>query len=117
MTNHTNPAPQDEDLISQKRNILMDMLYGILNSPRKESSAELWKLYIDAALDRLDAAHDRALKERLLAEGPKDHNCNDEVHPASLQWTREHKISVDSWNQNNDQWRSAIGRVFGGKDD
>lgn len=40
--------------ISSKRNILMDMIKAVLESPRKESSVELWKLHIDAALDRLD---------------------------------------------------------------
>jgi hypothetical protein len=40
--------------VTLKRTILMDMIGAILDSPRKESSTELWKLYIDAALDQLD---------------------------------------------------------------
>lgn len=112
MTNQSNPSSQD-DLVDQKRSILMDMLSGVLNSPRKESSVELWKLHIDAALDRLDAAHNSALKERLLAEGPKDKPV-DWQNTATPQ-TIAKQSEAYGHNDSNEKWRSAINRVFGGE--
>lgn len=41
------------DLLSQQRNILMDLLSCCMSAG---SNVELWKLHIDAAIDRLNAA-------------------------------------------------------------
>lgn len=58
MTAQPNPDRQDElyseEVMSLKRNILMDLLFGCLNTPRKESSVDLWKAFVDTALDRLE---------------------------------------------------------------
>lgn len=53
-----------DKVISLKRNILMDMISAILDTPRKESSVDLWKLHIDAALDRLDETVNKVAAKR-----------------------------------------------------
>lgn len=58
-----------DEAVSKKRNILMDLIGAILDAPRKESSAELWKLHIDASLDRLDnELYQPAIKTLLIQQ-------------------------------------------------
>jgi hypothetical protein len=46
----------DEELISAQRNILMDLLGSCIDLG-KTASVDVWKLHIDAAIDRLDQAY------------------------------------------------------------
>lgn len=45
-----------DEVVSAKRQILMDLLTAIVEDVKTgKPNAEVWKLHIDAALDRLDA--------------------------------------------------------------
>ena len=60
-----------DEVVSLKRNILMEMI-GALFSSGKNTNAEIWKLHIDAALDQLDESIYKPLIEAFLKEARKD---------------------------------------------
>lgn len=58
--------------ISAKRNILMNLLEVMLDASLKGGSVDLWKLHIDAALDRLDDEIYKPMFHVLDLEARKD---------------------------------------------